>query len=381
MLQDDRKRAEMMVGLLGIDGYMRDELANKPPPAMKQAAPEKAPMSLLDQMDERHGKLGSRLGLFSHLYSGGTRADYGDADMLAERKRVQEQQAMQDKMGMAKPYFEMLQSGNVQDQMKGMFALEQLGFSDSMMKLGMPQSQSQSELPDATRAVIHYQNSLNRYVDPETGEVKVRQMGDDGYVKFDTAFDQYKNREIGGLREQAAAKSEGQALGAHAAETVNKAPSEAATMNSAMNAIENMGNITMGDDGMPIFTPKEEYAEDFDDVYGTLDRFKPFSFSEGEEFVNATIDQIQGILAVDARGKLKGQGQISDSETAMLEKSLTILKSKGISPDKAREEIARIYYVMQKGMREKEQIMNPTQGSQGGGSLGHSLPPGAVIRN
>ena len=29
------------------------------------------PMSVLEQMDERHGKLKSRLGLFSHLYGGG----------------------------------------------------------------------------------------------------------------------------------------------------------------------------------------------------------------------------------------------------------------------------------------------------------------------
>lgn len=137
MLQDDRKRAEMMVGLLGIDGYMRDELKNNPPPAMKQAAPEKAPMSMLDQMDERHGKLKSRLGLFSHLYNGGTRADYGDADMLAEQKRMQTQQSMQDKMGMVQPYVDMLQDDDPSNDAMGMFAISQMGGDPAKMFPGM----------------------------------------------------------------------------------------------------------------------------------------------------------------------------------------------------------------------------------------------------
>ncbi len=75
MLQDDRTNGQALAGLFDINSHMRDELKKNPPPAMKQAAPAKAPMSLLDQMDERHGKLKSRLGLFSHLYNGGTRAD------------------------------------------------------------------------------------------------------------------------------------------------------------------------------------------------------------------------------------------------------------------------------------------------------------------
>lgn len=356
--------------LLFPDQSFKKDRAPQPEP--RQASP----MSMLDQMDERHGKLKSRLGLFSHLYNGGSRSDYGDEDMLAAQKSRQAQQAMQDKMGMAQPLIEMMQSNDPRKQMEAMYGLEQLGFSDKMMEMAMPgySASSATELPEATRAAIHYQDSLNRYVDPETGEVKTRQMGDKGYVKYSDAYDQYKNRELEGLRGQAAAKAEGSSLGSHAAEIENKAPSEAATMQSAMNAIENMGGITFDEDGMPVFTPSAEYAEDFEDVYGTLDQFKPVPFSTGEAFINASIEQLQGILAVDARGKLKGQGQISDSETRMLEKSLTILQTKGISPKKAREEIARIYYVMQKGMRQKEEIMNPTQGNQGAPAKGSASP-------
>ena len=60
MLQDDRTKAEKMVGLLGIDGYMQKELAANPPPAMRPNAEAPSPMSMLDQMDERHGKLNIR---------------------------------------------------------------------------------------------------------------------------------------------------------------------------------------------------------------------------------------------------------------------------------------------------------------------------------
>ena len=63
MMQDDRTNAQAAAGLFDIGGYMRDEFAKNPPPAMKQA-PQQKPMSLMDKMDERHGKLSNRLGLF-----------------------------------------------------------------------------------------------------------------------------------------------------------------------------------------------------------------------------------------------------------------------------------------------------------------------------
>ncbi|BAQ84683.1 hypothetical protein [uncultured Mediterranean phage uvMED] len=61
-MQDDRTNAEATAGLL------------------------QAPTSLVDQMDERHGKFSSRLGLFGHLLGGGEKSDYGDADLQAQHK-------------------------------------------------------------------------------------------------------------------------------------------------------------------------------------------------------------------------------------------------------------------------------------------------------
>jgi hypothetical protein len=204
-------------------------------------------------------------------------------------------------------------------------------------------------------------------------------MGDKGYVKYNDAFDMYKNREVGGLREQAEARAGGAAAGEFKQDEINAAPAEAATMNSAMSTIESLGTIgTDPETGEVTFTP--DNLGEFEDVYGSLDRFKPFGFSEEETFIRNTVEKIGSILAVDARGKLKGQGQISDKETAMLEKSLSILSSRGISPQRAREEIARIYSIMQKGFMQKQEVIDRSRGNQGGGSIGHDLPPGAVIR-
>jgi hypothetical protein len=386
MMQDNRSNGQALAGLFDTDMLMSDEFSR----GKKERELLQAPTSLWEQMDERHGKLKSRFGLFGHLLGGGTVDDYGDADLVSQYTADKQAYDMQQKIagfGQIMPFINdqigFMQDDDPTNDAAATFALGQAGVDKNMMEMMFPgMDKTSSELPDATRAVIHYQDSLNRYVDEDTGEVMMRKPGDKGYVKYADAFDRYKNRELGGLREQAAAKASGASAGAHGQEIINKAPSEAATMNSAMNAITNMGNITYDDQGMPVFTPREEYAEDFDDVYGTLDRFKPFSFSEGEEFVNSTIEQIQGILAVDARGKLKGQGQISDSETAMLEKSLTILKSKGISPEEAKREIARIYHVMEKGMRQKQEVINQSQGNSpsrntGGGDDFDALWDGA----
>lgn len=89
MMQDDRTNAEAVGGLFDINSAMRDEFTANPAAPMQQAAPapeQAAPLSVLDQMDERHGKFKSRLGLFSHLYNGGDKADYGDKDLQAAHK-------------------------------------------------------------------------------------------------------------------------------------------------------------------------------------------------------------------------------------------------------------------------------------------------------
>lgn len=60
----------------------------------------------------------------------------------------------------------------------------------------------------------------------------------------------------------------------------------------------------------------------------------------------AAINQLIGRLTVDERGKLKGQGQISDRETQMLQDSVTRLTTPGLSQDAIKQELMRIKSVL-----------------------------------
>ena len=80
------------------------------------------------------------------------------------------------------------------------------------------------------------------------------------------------------------------------------------------------------------------------DIYGSIDsKFPTWMRGDDERMAQALVDQITEILAVDERGKLKGQGQITEGETQMLRDSLTVLTNMGIGDDDMQEEIARLY--------------------------------------
>ena len=110
MMQDDRTNAQALAGLFDTDMLMSNEFSKASP------APEPAPLlvppkSLVDQMDERHGKFKSRLGLFSHLLGGGTADDYGDDDLLAKHAAEKSAYAMAQKMAGYQPGFDLLMNG------------------------------------------------------------------------------------------------------------------------------------------------------------------------------------------------------------------------------------------------------------------------------
>ena len=84
--------------------------------AAQQAPQQAAPRSVMEQMDERKGTFMNRLGLMGHMLSGGKASEYGDADLLAQQKSYQTQQALQDKMGLLEPYIAGLNSDDPQAQ-------------------------------------------------------------------------------------------------------------------------------------------------------------------------------------------------------------------------------------------------------------------------
>lgn len=163
--------------------------------APQQAPQQAAPMSMLEQMDERHGKLKSRLGLFSHLYNGGSRSDYGDADMLAAEKRRQDQAALQEKMGMAQPLIDMLQDGNPETNMMGMFGLHQMGFDQDMLEMAMP-GMAPSDDTDIMRTTKAYVDSYN---DANKDKEGFQPM------TFHQGYDIVKNYDAGRRADQASA--------------------------------------------------------------------------------------------------------------------------------------------------------------------------------
>ena len=80
------------------------------------------------------------------------------------------------------------------------------------------------------------------------------------------------------------------------------------------------------------------------DIYGSVDsKFPVWARGDDERMAQALIDQVVEILAVDERGKLKGQGQITEGETKMLRESLTVLTNMGIGDSDMEEEVARLY--------------------------------------
>lgn len=143
MMQDDRTNGQALAGLFDINNHMRDQFAADPAAPMKQAAPSpepaqpQAPMSVMDQMDQRHGKFKNRMGLLSHAFSGGNASEYGDDDLRLAHK----QQTLRGQLG----DFDM---DNM--SMSDVVALSQL--SPEMGKYAMEQYQFGRRVDDIGRA-------------------------------------------------------------------------------------------------------------------------------------------------------------------------------------------------------------------------------------
>jgi hypothetical protein len=73
--------------------------------------------------------------------------------------------------------------------------------------------------------------------------------------------------------------------------------------------------------------------------------------------VIAELDQIRGLVSLESRQKLAGQGTISDSESQTLEKSATVLSNPLISNSLARSELIKIRGVFE-GSKKREALNN-----------------------
>jgi hypothetical protein len=99
--------------------------------------------------------------------------------------------------------------------------------------------------------------------------------------------------------------------------------------------------------------------------------------------VIAELDQIRGLVSLESRQKLKGQGTISDSEAKTLERSATVLSNPLISDKLARKELKIIKTVFErstarnqlaKSTREQRLVKQPAEGAA-------ELTEGVIIVN
>lgn len=81
-------------------------------------------------------------------------------------------------------------------------------------------------------------------------------------------------------------------------------------------------------------------------IYGSFQGAIPSVMGSSVD-AEAARDQIVGLLSLESRQKLKGQGTITDSEAATLEKSATILANPRISDEAAARELDRVRRVFE----------------------------------
>lgn len=84
-------------------------------------------------------------------------------------------------------------------------------------------------------------------------------------------------------------------------------------------------------------------------IYGAGDDFIP-TILPGSVTAEAQRDQLIGLLSLESRQKLKGQGTISDSESKTLGQSATILARSGISEKAAETELGRVKKIFQRAL-------------------------------
>ena len=87
---------------------------------------------------------------------------------------------------------------------------------------------------------------------------------------------------------------------------------------------------------------------------GDTELFMP----QGNRDAKAVIEQLIESLAVDERGQLKGQGQITEGETAMLRAAVTRAAKRGMGDKAAEDEFTRLYLEYQKALAEQQGLVD-----------------------
>ena len=115
--------------------------------------------------------------------------------------------------------------------------------------------------------------------------------------------------------------------------------------NVAMGSVEGAkeaGSAKVKESAVDVMTLIEDIqGGDYKGIYGAVDGLTP-NWMPGKRDANAKIERLTNMLTLAARGALKGQGTITDTETAMLDKAESLLRDRTISDDVAAKELDRI---------------------------------------
>jgi hypothetical protein len=321
MISDGRTKEEAALGLLS--------------PALA------APMSPEEQMKEKYGTGGTLLRMLGVGLSGGLLGNTLLPEMgkgartkyAAELLQHQEDKKLAGLLGAQDEFHGAFTDGDMSNDAQAYMTAIARGVDPKALQIAYANdpmfakiAAADNKLPDATRAVVHYQDSLNRFVDEETGEVRMRKPGDDGYVKFADAFDRYKNREVGSLFEQSAAKAGGAETGKADANEAAKNESQKPQMEVAYDLVSSI---------------LDDPNKNFHNAYGVIDAMTPTVRQETAD-VESKIQQVGDILYMFARGELKGQGQVTEQEAEAARNAASRITNMRMSESEAEDELRRL---------------------------------------
>ena len=157
------------------------------------------------------------------------------------------------------------------------------------------------------------------------------------------------------------------ALNERDATDIAGADKQVATFDKMLGTLDRIGTRNVGEDGARSFTPHGAVNE----VYGSVNALYPDALrGEAESDVIAEIELLTGMLTVEERQKLVGQGQITEGEQEMLARSITALNRSGwgngkISDAKVAEHMNIIYNVLEDAReraRDNQRIGNELTG-------------------
>ena len=133
----------------------------------------------------------------------------------------------------------------------------------------------------------------------------------------------------------------------------------------------------------------------FEDIYGVGDKFIPTIWS-GAVALEAKRDQVVGLLSLESRQKLKGQGTISEGEAKTLAQSATVLANPGIDEVTAKNELVKVRSIFKRAeqramknpaakaaieedRRQNELLKRLPEGSYSNGDGTFTMPNGTIV--